>query len=153
MGKNWEMFVKGGYFWTKLFFKPICKEWYESWNTCNLALVALLYHSLTNQCDHDPYYFWNFRITSTIRQNNNECFSYFSVIYLCPWKKNCIQYLIWKLSLVFLNIFLKMGMAAHLHSSIPTWRVLTLLHKQAKWRFIVKVAVHISNKTSVVFDI
>ena len=32
-------------------------------------------------------------------------------------------------------------MAAHLHSSIPTWKVLILLHKQAKWRFIVKVAV------------
>ena len=63
--------------------------------------------------------------------------------FCCPLRKNCVQYLIWKLSLVFLNIILKMGMAAHLHSSIPTWKVLILLHKQAKWWFIVKVAVYL----------
>ena len=34
-----------------------------------------------------------------------------------------------------------MGMVALLHSSIPYWKVPTLLHKQPKWRFIVKVAV------------
>ena len=32
-------------------------------------------------------------------------------------------------------------MVALLHSFIPTWKVPILLHKQAKWRFIVKVAV------------
>ena len=40
-----------------------------------------------------------------------------------------------------LNIPHKMGMVALLHSSIPTWKIPILLHKQAKWRFIVKVAV------------
>ena len=54
-----------------------------------------------------------------------------------------MQYLIWKLSLVFLNIPLKVGIIALLHSTILIWKVPILLHKQAKWRFIVKVAVHI----------
>ena len=64
-----------------------------------------------------------------------------------PLEEKCMQYLIWKLSLVFLSISLKMHMAAHLHGSILTWKVLILLHKQAKWRFIVKVlAVYVSVK-------
>ena len=34
-------------------------------------------------------------------------------------------------------------MIARLHSLTPTWKVPILLHKQAKWRLIVKVAVDI----------
>ena len=41
------------------------------------------------------------------------------------------------------NILLKIGKVALLHSSIPTWKVPILLHKQAKWGFIVKVAVYV----------
>ena len=37
-----------------------------------------------------------------------------------------------------------MDMVALLHSFISTWKVPVLLHKQAKWRFIVKVAVLVS---------
>ena len=55
-----------------------------------------------------------------------------------------MQYLIWNLSLVFLNIPLKVGIIALLHSTILIWKVPTLLHKQAKWRFIVKVAVNMN---------
>ena len=40
-----------------------------------------------------------------------------------------------------MNIPLKIGIVALLHNSMPTWKVPILLHKQAKWRFIVKVAV------------
>ena len=63
----------------------------------------------------------------------------------CPWNKNCMQYLIWKLSLVFMNIPLKVGIIALLHRTILIWKVPILLHKQAKWRFIVKVAVALSD--------
>ena len=36
---------------------------------------------------------------------------------------------------------LKVGITALLYSTILIWKVPILLHKQAKWRFIVKVAV------------
>ena len=59
----------------------------------------------------------------------------------CPLRKSCVQYLIWKLSIVVLNLLVGMGLTAHLQITTLFQKLPILLHKQTKWRFIMKVAV------------
>ena len=45
-----------------------------------------------------------------------------------------------------------MGMTAILHFTILSLKLPILLHKQAKWRFIVKVAVDVKNLTTLQYE-
>ena len=66
-----------------------------------------------------------------------------------PLEKNWVQYFIWKLSLVVLNPEVGIGMTALFHITALFEKLPILLHKPAKWRFIVKVAVAIMHRGAI----